>query len=165
MELYALQPEIKAPPRPAEILIPLACAEELPLPVQVISIPKTVESPVLETPIQAICQSPLEQPVSVSKDQLRALIVDDNEINLKVSDFRENPIAVSRWFSCWCDTTNSPTDLTQNTQQILATFMRKLGHVYDTATNGLIALEMVQSSIQRYDLILMGEFPSSTSPY
>lgn len=42
--------------------------------------------------------------------------------------------------------------------------MRKLGHAYDTAVNGLIALEKVQSSIQRYDLILMGEFPFLHSP-
>ncbi|CAI7584751.1 unnamed protein product [Penicillium glandicola] len=39
--------------------------------------------------------------------------------------------------------------------QILATFMRKLGCSYDTASNGQIALEQVESSSQRYDLILM----------
>lgn len=96
MKLYALQPEMQVQPGPAEIRIPLACAEELPFPMEAMSNPETVEKLVLETPIQPICQSPLEQPVSVSKDQVRVLIVDDNEINLKVSDVRENPITVSR---------------------------------------------------------------------
>lgn len=41
-------------------------------------------------------------------------------------------------------------------KQILATFMRKLGYSYDTASNGLIALEHVENSSRRYDLILMG---------
>lgn len=41
-------------------------------------------------------------------------------------------------------------------KQILATFMRKLGCSYDTASNGLIALEQVEKSSRRYDLILMG---------
>lgn len=35
--------------------------------------------------------------------------------------------------------------------------MRKLGYSYDTASNGLIALEKVESSRRRFDLILMGE--------
>ncbi|KAI2680652.1 hypothetical protein DTO027I6_3834 [Penicillium roqueforti] len=39
--------------------------------------------------------------------------------------------------------------------RILATLMRKLGCSYDTASNGLIALELVESSSRRYDLILM----------
>ncbi|OQD96016.1 hypothetical protein PENSOL_c017G11111 [Penicillium solitum] len=39
--------------------------------------------------------------------------------------------------------------------QILATFMRKLGCSYDTASNGRIALEQVENSSRRYDLILM----------
>lgn len=41
-------------------------------------------------------------------------------------------------------------------KQILATFMRKIGCSYDTASNGLIALELVENSSRRYDLILMG---------
>jgi hypothetical protein len=36
--------------------------------------------------------------------------------------------------------------------------MRKLGYSYDTASNGLIALEKVESATRRYDLILMGKF-------
>ncbi|OQD64025.1 hypothetical protein PENPOL_c008G04351 [Penicillium polonicum] len=39
--------------------------------------------------------------------------------------------------------------------QILATFMRKLGCSYDTASNGLTALEQVENSSRKYDLILM----------
>lgn len=45
-------------------------------------------------------------------------------------------------------------------KQILATFMRKLGCSYDTASNGLTALEQVENSSRRYDLILMGWSPS-----
>lgn len=41
-------------------------------------------------------------------------------------------------------------------EQILATFMRKLGCTYDMASNGLIALEQVESASRRYDYILMG---------
>ncbi|KAL2839368.1 hypothetical protein BJY01DRAFT_28611 [Aspergillus pseudoustus] len=52
---------------------------------------------------------------------LHLLIVDDNEINLK----------------------------------ILATFARKIGCTYDTATDGLIALNKYKESRKAYDLILM----------
>ena len=50
------------------------------------------------------------------------LVVDDNDINLK----------------------------------IMTTFMRKVGCTYDTATNGLIALEKYKASAQRFDFVLMG---------
>lgn len=95
MKLYELQSDIKVQPGPAELSIPLACAEELPLPVEAISIPETAEKLVLETPIQPVSPIALEQPFIASKDQIRVLIVDDNEINLKVSHARENPVALS----------------------------------------------------------------------
>ncbi|KGO74401.1 CheY-like superfamily [Penicillium italicum] len=78
-----------------------------------------------QPPVELVCPNPLivGSPIR-SNDQMNdmhVLIVDDNDINLK----------------------------------ILATFMRKLGCSYDTASNGLIALEHVENSSRRYDLILM----------
>ncbi|PYH49455.1 hybrid sensor histidine kinase/response regulator [Aspergillus saccharolyticus JOP 1030-1] len=61
-------------------------------------------------------------PPKPQKD-VHVLIVDDNEINLK----------------------------------ILATFIRKLGCSYDTASNGLIALNTYKDSTRRHDLVLMGK--------
>jgi response regulator RpfG family c-di-GMP phosphodiesterase len=55
---------------------------------------------------------------------IHVLVVDDNDINLK----------------------------------ILATFMRKIGCSYDTASNGLIALEKYRVSQRRFDFVLMGQF-------
>ncbi|KAJ5740851.1 hypothetical protein N7493_000723 [Penicillium malachiteum] len=52
---------------------------------------------------------------------LNVLVVDDNNINLK----------------------------------IMATFMRKIGCTYDTASNGLIALEKYMASTKPYDYVLM----------
>lgn len=40
--------------------------------------------------------------------------------------------------------------------QILETFMRKIGSTYDTATNGLIAVEKYQQSQRRFDYVLIG---------
>ncbi|PYI36308.1 sensor histidine kinase [Aspergillus indologenus CBS 114.80] len=59
-------------------------------------------------------------PAKPLKD-VHVLIVDDNDINLK----------------------------------ILATFIRKLGCSYDTASNGLIALNTYKDGIRRHDLVLM----------
>lgn len=38
----------------------------------------------------------------------------------------------------------------------MATFMRKIGCSYDTASNGLIALEKYTSSSRKFDFVLMG---------
>lgn len=38
----------------------------------------------------------------------------------------------------------------------MATFMRKIGCTYDTASNGLIALEKYMTSSRQYDFVLMG---------
>lgn len=59
--------------------------------------------------------------LSSDKKQCHVLVVDDNEINLK----------------------------------IMATFMRKVGCTYDTASNGLIALEKYKSCDRQYDYVLM----------
>ncbi|OQE44401.1 hypothetical protein PENCOP_c002G07681 [Penicillium coprophilum] len=76
-------------------------------------------------PIELACPSPLVVgspiPSNGEMNEIHVLIVDDNDINLK----------------------------------ILATFIRKLGCSYDTASNGLIALKQVETSSRRYDLILM----------
>lgn len=47
----------------------------------------------------------------------------------------------------------------------MATFMEKVGCTYDTASNGLMALEKYISSTQshQYDFVLMGS--STTSPH
>ncbi|KAJ5563431.1 hypothetical protein N7535_008595 [Penicillium sp. DV-2018c] len=78
-----------------------------------------------ESTVELVCPPPLlaATPSGTNSDleDMHVLIVDDNDINLK----------------------------------ILATFMQKLGCSYETASNGLIALEQVQSSSRRYDLIFM----------
>ncbi|KAK4909031.1 hypothetical protein LTR66_017517, partial [Elasticomyces elasticus] len=88
---------------------------------ETITIPETPVELVPQTPVELVCPNPSENVDAESKDQLHVLIVDDNDINVK----------------------------------ILATFMRKLGYSYETASNGLIALQNVESSTRRYDLILM----------
>lgn len=40
----------------------------------------------------------------------------------------------------------------------MATFIRKIGCSYETASNGLIALEKYMSSSQQFNFVLMGEF-------
>lgn len=42
--------------------------------------------------------------------------------------------------------------------KILASFMKKLGHSYDTATNGLEALQMYTANPGLYPFVLMGKF-------
>ncbi|PWY83335.1 two-component sensor protein histidine protein kinase [Aspergillus heteromorphus CBS 117.55] len=69
----------------------------------------------LASPLPA-CYPPCKAP----KD-IHVLLVDDNDINLK----------------------------------ILATFVRKIGCSYDTASNGLIALNAYQAATRRHDIILM----------
>ncbi|CAI7598092.1 unnamed protein product [Penicillium pancosmium] len=72
-------------------------------------------------------QPPLNPPESFAPQQecsreiISVLIVDDNDINLK----------------------------------IMSTFMRKIGFQYDTASNGLIALEKYRDFNQRYAFVLM----------
>jgi hypothetical protein len=41
----------------------------------------------------------------------------------------------------------------------MATFMRKIGCSYETASNGLIALEKYMAATQQFNFVLMG--PSS----
>ncbi|KAJ5999913.1 hypothetical protein N7481_000322 [Penicillium waksmanii] len=60
-------------------------------------------------------------PIECSQESIRVLVVDDNDINLK----------------------------------IMSTFIRKIGFHYDTASNGLIALEKYMNSNQRYAFVLM----------
>lgn len=62
---------------------------------------------------------------------IHVLVVDDNDINLK----------------------------------ILATFMRKIGCSYDTASNGLIALEKYKASERRFDFVLMGQSIVTLFPF
>ncbi|KAJ5496706.1 hypothetical protein N7463_008693 [Penicillium fimorum] len=89
------------------------------------TLPEISKDPSQQPLVELVCPSPpVRGSLILSNGQMNdmhVLIVDDNDINLK----------------------------------ILATFMRKLGCSYDTASNGLIALEQVESSSRRYDLILM----------
>lgn len=41
--------------------------------------------------------------------------------------------------------------------KIMSTFIRKIGFQYDTASNGLIALEKYRNFNQRYVFVLMGK--------
>lgn len=74
-------------------------------------------SPARRAPSAALPIRPSHEPQNV-----HVLVVDDNDINLK----------------------------------ILATYMRKIGCSYDTASNGLIALEKYKASPRRFDFVLMG---------
>lgn len=46
----------------------------------------------------------------------------------------------------------------------MATFMRKIGCSYNTATNGLVALEKYINSSQPFDFVLMGMFDPFPPP-
>ncbi|KAJ6103103.1 hypothetical protein N7486_005530 [Penicillium sp. IBT 16267x] len=65
---------------------------------------------------------PIDPPTSNEPRSVHILIVDDNEINVK----------------------------------IMETFLRKIGCSYETASNGLIALEKYMASSRPYDFVLMG---------
>ncbi|KAJ5817644.1 hypothetical protein N7447_007652 [Penicillium robsamsonii] len=115
-QIGVLEAPVEAPPTSHEILPPEPTTPTLP------EISKDASQ---QPPVELVCPSP---PVRGSPilsngqmNDMHVLIVDDNDINLK----------------------------------ILATFMRKLGCSYDTASNGLIALEQVESTSRAYDLILM----------
>lgn len=66
--------------------------------------------------------SPEDRPPA---EDVHVLIVDDNEINLK----------------------------------ILESFMRKIGSSFETASNGLAAVEKYKKSKRQFDFILMGMHP------
>ncbi|KAE8354610.1 hypothetical protein BDV28DRAFT_78503 [Aspergillus coremiiformis] len=65
--------------------------------------------------------SPFPTPQALNQKNVHVLIVDDNDVNLK----------------------------------ILATFMRKIGCSYETASNGLAALEKYKACAGRFDYVLM----------
>ncbi|KAF7591677.1 hypothetical protein BBP40_001255 [Aspergillus hancockii] len=65
--------------------------------------------------------SPFPTPQALNQKNIHVLIVDDNDVNLK----------------------------------ILATFMRKIGCSYETATNGLAALEKYKACAGRFEYVLM----------
>ncbi|KAE8137734.1 hypothetical protein BDV38DRAFT_83343 [Aspergillus pseudotamarii] len=65
--------------------------------------------------------SPFPTPQALNQKNIHVLIVDDNDVNIK----------------------------------ILATFMRKIGCSYETATNGLAALEKYKACAGQFDYVLM----------
>ncbi|KAJ5213487.1 hypothetical protein N7449_000656 [Penicillium cf. viridicatum] len=94
-----------------------------------------------QPPVELVSRSPINRSVPIRSNgqmsDMHILIVDDNDINLQ-----HYPKSI-------------PCDLTYKREQIMTTFMRKLGCSHDMASNGLIALEQVENSSRRYDLILM----------
>ncbi|KAJ5356143.1 hypothetical protein N7517_010752 [Penicillium concentricum] len=123
MDLHKSQPQIGG--LEALVAVPPTSYEILPSEPTPPNLPEISKDLSQEPPVELVCPSPpIRGSPILSNGQMNdmhVLIVDDNDINLK----------------------------------ILATFMRKLGCSYDTASNGLIALEQVESSSRRYDLILM----------
>jgi hypothetical protein len=76
------------------------------------------------------------------------LLVEDNYINLKVcldrEDFREFlPPGI--------------TSIRTNSAKLLETFTKKNNYEYDTAENGLLALQAFQNARDRFDIIFMGK--------
>jgi hypothetical protein len=84
-ELHAMQPEVVVA-HATEVATLSSCPEDPPTQPKPIPLPETPIEMVPQTPIELVCQSPLGEAVSETKDQMRVLIVDDNDINLKVSD-------------------------------------------------------------------------------
>jgi hypothetical protein len=78
--------------------------------------------------------------------RLHVLIVDDNDINLKVS------VASRR------------VRMKANGIQVLSTFMRKIGCTFETASDGLSALQQYKQSDGKFDYILMGMHTSNSFP-
>ncbi|KAJ5099052.1 hypothetical protein N7532_006053 [Penicillium argentinense] len=100
----------------------LTLEQELSETTEKLSITHIEEGP--EDPVESppIIVRPQILPLQTPADRQRhVLVVDDNEINLK----------------------------------IMATFMRKIGCTYETASNGLIALEKYKASNLRFDFVLM----------
>lgn len=86
MELHALQLEV-ATAYSTETAVPSISLEDIPPQAEPITLPETPVELVPQTPIELVCASPLEDPVDKLKDQIHVLIVDDNDINLKVIGF------------------------------------------------------------------------------
>ncbi|OGM41847.1 sensor histidine kinase [Aspergillus bombycis] len=112
-ELYLKSPENPSPPLPTrdESVMPKRSSPEVILPAS----PGAPQNEGVALPLRAPPQSPQ------IPDVMHCLVVDDNDINLK----------------------------------ILSTFLRKLGCSYDTASDGLIALNKYKDSHRRYDYVLM----------
>lgn len=82
-------------------------------------------------------------PPSASLDGMADyLLVDDNGINLKVRDVH----------NCYLPAAYIPAHL-----QILSSYVKKLGRTYDTAMNGLEALNACRTRSAPYRCILMGK--------
>ncbi|KAB8264937.1 hypothetical protein BDV32DRAFT_144972 [Aspergillus pseudonomiae] len=111
-ELYLKSLENPSPPLPTpdELVMSKRPSPELMLPAS----PDAPQDKGVALPLRA--PQPPQNP-----DMIHCLVVDDNDINLK----------------------------------ILSTFLRKLGCSYDTASDGLIALNKYKDSPRRYDYVLM----------
>jgi hypothetical protein len=85
MELHKLEPQIGALDITG-VHISSICSEEAPLEPESSAIPDTSEEMVPQTPVELVGQSPLGVSVIETNNQMHVLIVDDNDINLKVSE-------------------------------------------------------------------------------
>lgn len=93
-----------------------------------------------------------------SQVDISVLIVDDNDINLKVR-MRSSIILCIMIRAILLLESSKLT-----VRKIMSTFIRKIGFHYETASNGLIALEKYRNSNQRYSFVLMGKPGFSGKP-
>lgn len=140
------------PSQPAQMAE--AAANSIPAPIKPVEVeqrnqqgPKTAIhqtiSSVKETPIP-----PTPPPIlAVSVAQQRYLLVDDNNINLQVSNDGEHrhPSLLLPYVALYLVLIDFPNG------QILESFMKKLGHAYKTATNGLESVEAYTSAATSTD--------------
>jgi len=92
MELYKLEPQISVSGI-TELHIASISIEESPPQPEPSTFPETPKEMVPQTPVELVCQSPLEGSAIETNNKMRVLIVDDNDINLKVSDIGKSDCA------------------------------------------------------------------------
>lgn len=89
---------------------------------------------------------PMPRPFAVGPPKQHLLLVDDNEINLKVRTKTQPILSIS--FSRYGANIGN--------KQILTTLVKKLGCTFETARDGLEAVQCHKSSVRPFDLIFMG---------
>lgn len=83
-ELFASQPESEYFGE-TQVETPPVCSQEPAPQTETITIPETPVELVPQTPVEIVCPNSSENVDAELKDQLHVLIVDDNDINVKVS--------------------------------------------------------------------------------
>lgn len=116
-------------------------------PLEPLDFVSSVETACQYLPLSALVAQPPNGQTAV-----HVLIVDDNDINLKVGSHPTDhifPIFATHILT---------------KKKIMAAFMRKVGCSYNTATNGQIALEKYKNSPRPYDYVLMGSSAPPSPP-